>query len=174
MADSNHIQQSLDAALVGYLNLSASSMAEINYLLAHHEDDSNQYWRRTFIRAAWSLIDGDIYALKEMCRSVKELRADVIKNSDEELLSSDRQETGDKIKGVLKLARTIFDLPITLDFAGTEWATVGLAIEKRHNIVHPKSVDTLVITDDQWKQQKEAIGWFLSTSSSLLVALEEK
>lgn len=174
MEDLKHIQDSFDIAVVGYIKLSDSCIAELNYLHENHEDDANQYWRRTFIRASWSLVDGDIYALKEMCRSIAQLRSDDIGKSDENLLNSDRQEMGDKIKGVLKLAVKIFDLSVTLDFGGSDWTTVKLSIEKRHNVVHPKSVDTIMVTDDEWKQQKDAIGWFMSTSNSLLVALQKK
>ncbi len=63
-------QTSFDNALAECLKLSKSLMPERNYLFVNHEDDSSQYWRRTFIRASWSLVDGEAYALKEICRSV--------------------------------------------------------------------------------------------------------
>lgn len=174
MDDLKQIQASFDTALVGYLKLSDSLTGEFNYLFEHHEDDQNQYWRRTFVRVSWSLVDGYIYALREMCRVLAPLRPDIIGKSDGDLLINDRQETGDKIKSVLRLAVNIFDLSVPLNFGGSAWVAVRDSIEKRHNVVHPKSAATIFIADDEWKKQKDAIAWFISTFNSLDVALQNK
>ena len=174
MDDSEQIQASFDTALVGYLKLSVSLTGELNYLFEHHEDDQNQYWRRTFVRASWSLVDGYIYALREMCRVLAPLRADVIGRSDGDLSINDRQEIGDKIKSVLKLAVKIFDLSVPLNFGGSEWVAVRDSIEKRHNVVHPRSAAIIFIADDEWKKQKDAISWVISTFNLLDIALQDK
>lgn len=41
-------------------------------------------------------------------------------------------------------------------------------------VVHPKSVDTIMINDDEWRQQKDAVVWFLFTFNSLAMALQKK
>lgn len=174
MDDLKQIQASYDTALVGYLKLSDSLTGELNYLFKHHENDQSQYWRRTFVRASWSLVDGYIYALREMCRVLAPLRTDVVGKSDEDLLINDRQEIGNKIKSVLKLAVKIFDLPVSLNFSGSEWVAVKDSIEKRHNVVHPKSAATIFIDNDEWKKQKDAISWFISIFNALDVALQNK
>ncbi|HEV8326341.1 MAG TPA: hypothetical protein VGQ08_02565 [Nitrospiraceae bacterium] len=174
MDDLRQIQVSFDTALVGYLKLSDSLTGELNYLFEHHEDDQNQYWRRTFVRASWSLVDGYIYALREICRVLAPLRADVIGRPDRDLLINDHQEIGDKIKSVLKLAVKIFDLSVPLNFGGSAWVAVRDSIEKRHNVVHPTSAATIFIAYDEWKKQKEAISWFISTFNSLDVAVQNK
>src|SRR5438132_10095178 len=113
------MEDSFDAAVEEYLKLSDSLMGELNYLRENNTDESNQFWRRSFIRASWSLVDGEIYALKKMCRSIAPLRCEAIRESDKNFLSNERQNTGDKIKRVLKIAKQLFDLSVTLNFGGS-------------------------------------------------------
>ncbi len=79
------------------------------------------------------------------------LRSQSVAPSDEQFLSGNKHETGDTIEGVVKLTKKLFDLSLNMDLRSEAWRNVKLSIEKRHNGVHPKSGESLLITDEEWK-----------------------
>jgi hypothetical protein len=64
MGDEISPQTKFDAAFDNYLSLSNILKEDMNALL--HEERSDQYWRRTFIRLSGAFLEGYAHCLREM------------------------------------------------------------------------------------------------------------
>lgn len=132
------IQERMDAAFDNYIRLSNILQIDMNLLLDGESD--SQHWRRNFIRASASLIEGYAHCLRELCAVSFECTAPEISRKESEVL---RLEIGfnvhERIKYTLRAAYKLFQLKPVPNFDGKEWPRAQRVLSKRHLLMHPKT-----------------------------------
>src|ERR1035437_7234425 len=102
-------QQRIDNAFDNYFELSRILQADMNALL--DGENETQYWRRNFIRASASLIEGYAHCLREMCAVSFDCVAPEISKKEAEVLRSESSfDANERIKLTLRVAYKLFQL----------------------------------------------------------------
>lgn len=169
----NTPQQKMDAAFENYFELSKILQADMNALL-DCEDDT-QHWRRNFIRASVSLIEGYAHCLRDMCAVSFECISPKITKKEAEVLKSEKGfDANDRIKLTLRAAYKLFELAPAPNFGGNEWSRTKKVLNKRHLLMHPKTPADLHISDDQWKEIREDVAWLLEQLFNIFSLLQQE
>jgi hypothetical protein len=61
-----------------------------------------------------------------------------------------------------------------IDFGGEEWTFAMEAIAKRHKLMHPKTLNDLLITDVEWQRMSAGIDWLQKLQFSFARLLHKK
>ena len=149
---------------------------DIGNLLDTYQDDwSSQPLRRMFVRSCWSLIEGDIYCVKQFTLRACELGGKIL-SADEHTFLSEVQMVADEngivrqmdvhegslenLKGALKIATSKFELGWTPGFGNQGWSNLRRSLDLRNRITHPKTVVQLVILDDELNKHQRGFKWY--------------
>lgn len=163
----------MDAALDNYILLSNILQADMNALLDGEND--SQHWRRNFIRASASFIEGYAHCLREMCAVSFDCVAPEIGKKESEVLRSEGSFYADeRIKFTLRMAYKLFELEPAPNFGGNEWPRAQRVLNKRHLIMHPKIPADLDIPDDIWKEMRDDVAWLMEQLFNLFSLLQLK
>ena len=154
---------------------------------ACRHDWTSQPLRRMFVRAYWSMIEGEVFCTKQFALRACELGGKSLSAEEHVFLSETRVivdengaaalkhvyvDTLSNLKQTLKIASSKFDLDWTPDFSTQGWKKLALSIESRHRITHPKTAAELTVSDGELDIHKDAFAWFLEAfnefQSSLL------
>lgn len=163
----------MDAAFDNYFQLSNILQADMNVLLDGEND--SQHWRRNFIRASASLIEGYAHCLREMCAVSFECVAPEISKKESEVLQSERGfDANERIKLTLRVAYKLFELQPAPNFGGSEWPRAQRVLEKRHLLMHPKSPADLQVADNLWDELRGDVTWLIEQLFNFMSALEKK
>lgn len=163
----------MDAAFDNYFQLSNILQADMNVLLDGEND--SQHWRRNFIRASASLIEGYAHCLREMCAVSFECVAPEISKKESEVLQSERGfDANERIKLTLRVAYKLFELQPAPNFGGSEWPRAQRVLEKRHLLMHSKSPADLQVADNLWDELRGDVTWLIEQLFNFMSALEKK
>ena len=163
----------MDAAFDNYFELSKILQADMNALLDGEND--TPHWRRNFIRASASLIEGYAHCLRDMCAVSFECVAPEITKKESEVIRSEQGfDANDRIKFTLRAAYKLFELAPAPNFGGKEWPRAQRVLGKRHLLMHPKTPDDLHVSDEQWKEIREDVTWLIEQLFSFFTLLEQK
>jgi hypothetical protein len=140
--------------------------------------------RRLFLRTFFALVETCIFRLKQDALALKEFspkeklrlkelrhRIDDKGNVIEEVLFV---RTIPNLKHSFKAYTTALRITHKLDTTGSRWVSFKEALSIRHNIVHPKRLLDLIITDADWKVIEEAHQWFYSQLTELKKKIDAK
>lgn len=153
-------QKRMDAAFDNYFQLSNILQADMNTLLDGEND--SQHWRRNFIRASASLVEGYAHCLREMCAVSFECVAPEIGTKESEVLRSERSfDANERIKLTLRVAYKLFELEPAPNFGGNEWPRAQRVLIKRHLLMHPKTPADLDVPDDLWNEMRDDVAWLM-------------
>ena len=170
------------------LEVSGVLLQDIESLVAAYRHDwSIQPLRRMFVRAYWSMIDGEVFCTKQFALRACELGCKSLSAEEHVFLSESRVIVGEKgaaslkhvhidtlsnLKQTLKIAASKFELDWAPDFSTQGWEKLALSLELRHRITHPKTAAELIVSDSELDIHKDAFAWFLEAfnefKSSLL------
>lgn len=163
----------MDAAFDNYFQLSNILQADM-YMLLDGENDS-QHWRRNFIRASASLIEGYAHCLREMCAVSFECIAPEISKKESEVLQSERSfDANERIRLTLRVAYKLFQLEPAPNFGGNEWPRAQRVLSKRHLLMHPKTPADLDVPDDLWNEMREDVAWLMEQLFNFFSLLQQK
>lgn len=166
-------QEKMDAAFDNYFQLSNILLADMNALLDGEND--SQHWRRNFIRASASLIEGYAHCLREMCAVSFECVAPEIGKKESEVLRSERSfDANERIKLTLRVAYKLFELEPAPNFGGNEWPRAQRVLTKRHLLMHPKIPADLDVPDDIWNEMRDDFAWLMEQLFNFFSLLQQK
>lgn len=156
---------------------------------AYRHDWSIQPLRRMFVRAYWSMIEGEVYCTKQFVLRACELGDKSLSAEEHVFLSKSRiivDEQGaallkhahidalSNLKQTLKIAASKFDLDWVPNFSTQGWEKLALSLELRHRITHPKVAAELVVSESELDIHKEAFAWFLEAFNEFQESLLRK
>ena len=158
-----------------------------NLVAAYRNDWSSQPLRRMFVRAYWSMIEGEVFCTKQFTLRACQLGDNSLSAEEHVFLSESRVivdeegaaslkhahiDTLFNLKQTLKVAASKFDLDWAPNFSTQGWEKLALSLELRHRITHPKVAAELVVSESELDIHKDAFAWFLEAfnefQSSLL------
>ena len=156
---------------------------------AYRHDWSSQPLRRMFVRAYWSMIEGEVFCTKQFTLRACELGDKSLSAKEHVFLSESRvivDEEGaaslkhehiaalPNLKRTLKVAASKFDLDWAPNFSTQGWEKLALSLELRHRITHPKTAVELVVTESELDIHKDAFAWFLEAFNEFQASLLRK
>lgn len=141
-------------------------------------DDSDQFCRRTLIRTLFVMIEGAVFALKQLV--LEEHRIGKLELSPPAYAVLSEKSYALKESGVLRVldnypklkANIKFTLPFYAHALGMAfefdppldkepgWGSLCRAIGKRNSLMHPKSQEDLVVSDRDLDDALNAASWF--------------
>lgn len=163
----------MDAAFENYLALSAVLREDLLVLL--DSESNSQCWRRNFVRASASLIEGYVHCLREMCAVSFECTAPQISSAQADVIRSERSFNGnERLKFTLTAAHALFELQPGPNFGGSDWVRARRVLARRNLLMHPKTPTDLCIPDSLWAELRDDVTWLLTQLFNVIAALQEK
>ena len=180
--------RNLGKTLDEMLEVSGVLRQDIESLVAAYRHDwSSQPLRRMFVRAYWSMIEGEVFCTKQFTLRACEMGDKGLSAEEHVFLSESRVivdeegaasvkhahiDTLSNLKQTLKIAASKFDLDWAPNFSTQGWKKLALSLELRHRITHPKVAAELVVSESELDIHKDAFAWILEAfnefQSSLL------
>ena len=190
MEQTHAYSQQLGEILRELVGVSEVLCRDIEGILGRYQDDwTDQTMRRTFLRACWSMIEGETYCLKRFTLRACELGG-IFLSADEHVFLSENKvvvnEEGvaqcefvhtaalSNIKRAFKIATDRFNLDWKPDFGGLGWRQLRASIRVRHRVTHPKSKAELAVSDDEFAQHKDAFAWYLATFNEFQLNMDRQ
>ena len=163
----------MDAAFDNYFQLSRILQADMNALL--DGENETQHWRRNFVRASASLIEGYAHCLREMCAVSFDCVAPEIGRNEAEVLQAERGfDANERMKLTLRVAYKLFQLQPAPNFGGNEWPRAQQVLRKRHLLMHPKIPADLEITNELWSELRDDVAWLMEQLFNVFSLLQQK
>lgn len=182
--------RNLGKTLDEMLEVSGILRQDIESLVAAYRHDwSSQPLRRMFVRAYWSMIEGEVFCTKQFTLRACELGDKSLSAEEHVFLSESRVivdeegvasmkhkhiDTLSNLKQTLKIAASKFDLDWAPNFSTQGWEKLALSLELRHRITHPKVVAELVVSESELDVHRDAFAWFLEAFNEFQASLLRK
>jgi hypothetical protein len=167
------LQARMNAAFDNYLALSDLLMSDGLLLLEMDQTDAR--WQRIFIRTAAALVEGYSHCFREMAAVGLECDSSAIPNKEREVLATEiSMGTSDRIKLTLRATYRMFNLTPMPDFGSENWSNAKLALEKRHVLMHPKTVADLEIPPGLWERIHSGLSWLIEQHFNVITAIHER
>ncbi len=182
--------RNLGKTLDEMLEVSGVLRQDIESLVAAYRHDwSSQPLRRMFVRAYWSMIEGEVFCTKQFALRACELGDKSLSAEEHVFLSESRVivdeegtaslkhahiDTLSNLKQTLKIAASKFDLDWAPNFSTQGWEKLALSLELRHRITHPKVAAELVVSESELDIHKDAFAWFLEAFNEFQTSLLRK
>lgn len=141
-----------------------------------NKGDSSQRQRRNFFRESFSIIEGCVWAWKQVCLDIRIIgdveyeAAELLMLQDQgfELTEKGRVKIRDdkhvplknNIRFTILMLEKLTGKAAAIDFSDRRWDSFQASIKVRHRITHPKSTESLEITDSEFEDLGHAIEWF--------------
>lgn len=153
------------------------------------EDPENQTLRRSFVRASWAFVEAMVFGIKAMTLRAMDLGQGDMTWKDRKFLTeesfavsidgvvkrkSEYPGAVPNIKCAFQAASKYFELDWKPSFMDVRWQKVPSAIELRNRLMHPKSVRTVHISDEEIQGHRSAIEWFLESYKGMFNGLLAK
>ena len=146
----------------------------------HAED--NQFWRRTFVRSTFALIEGNTFRMKQYALTQSHL----FTGAEVALLKEESYELNEK--GIayeqpkyVNISRNIrfafqsfahsFHSNYTLKVDDKGWDCFKKALKVRDRLTHPKGLNDLNITDQEINDAMVALSWYSKSFGELFEML---
>lgn len=179
--------QPLNSALATYMNLETRMIEAINNyldlssLLASDltemldNEDASDGWKRNYIRVVAALIEGDSFCFREMSSIGLLCEFPAITAKERKALESGIGfKAVEQIKLVLRATYKMFSLGEAPDFSGNEWSDANSFYNKRHALMHPKSLTDLEIPSEEWAKIQSGANWLIKQHFDITRLIHEK
>jgi hypothetical protein len=152
------------------------------------EQDS-QFWRRTFIRSVFALIEGFTYRLKQVALEASKKFSIELSKSEIALLLEESYEVNDKghaetkpdyiqlpknIKFAFRMYSHAYSLNYQLKIDDDGWLSFKEALKVRNRLTHPKSTSDVSVSDQDMSYAETAAIWFVKSSHEIQRAMVEE
>jgi hypothetical protein len=153
------------------------------------KQQDSQFWRRTFIRSVFALIEGFTYCLKQVALEASKKFGIELSKSEIALLLEESYEVSDKgqaetkpdfiqlprnIKFAFNMYSRAYGLNYTLKIDDNGWLSFKEALKVRNRLTHPKSTGDVLVSDQDMLYAESAAMWFVSSSEAIQRAMNEK
>jgi len=150
--------------------------------------NNNAFHRRSLARNLFALIEGTVYAWKQVIYFIAKDFHIALEPGEESILTEEvsalnsdgvvkqerlRLPTKVNIKYTLKRAGEIFLATIPVDFGDSGWRTLQAAIVVRDRMMHPKKPEDLEVSNTEIMVCIDALMWFGESTRRLLVAYSD-
>jgi hypothetical protein len=176
------------AELENLLELVTRILEDIDICTKHLDEEDSQFWRRTYIRTLFSMVEGITYRMKQAALAnfndrmsgpqTPELRSYPIYLSEADTamlkeLSFDLNEKGEaytqpKFIPIIKNVKFAFsslarsqEANFELKLNRSGWVAFQNSLRIRNRLTHPKNSTELVVSDEELSHAKDAFQWFL-------------
>lgn len=150
------------------------------------ENPNNHFFRRTLIRTIFAMIEGAIYAMKQMILLQHNNKKFELTPAEHAILIEEGYELKEngqpkasvkflKLAANLRFTLSIFAKNLTsleykFDATSHGWVNLLKSIDIRNRITHPKQDTDLLITDDEFGNALSASTWFSASFQELMEA----
>jgi hypothetical protein len=166
-------QAQMDAAFESYFAMSAALQEDVEAIL--RIDDDSQSYRRNFIRAACSLIEGYGHCFRTICAIGLETGPGRLSEKEVTALKDERSfGSADRTRLTLRAAFRMLELPRSPQFGDPGWSKAKALLRKRDALRHPKSAEDLVVSDASWSDIFEGAQWLFAQLFSFIEQLATK
>jgi hypothetical protein len=143
------------------------------------QPQGNQYARRQYVRSVFAMIEGMVFATKQLALASPDERMDTAENA---MLQGVTYDLDDRGKAVTRTARLALEreirfafrmyaksvgLSYELDISGKGWQALVRAKIVRDRLTHPKKVQDLTVSDAELDDAKDAGFWFREQHAEL-------
>lgn len=166
-------------------------------LALHHGDESDQHFRRSFVRTGFAFTESSISAVRAIGLQMHELAEEAANHlpdgtrpkqlsPHEHLLLQDRQfiigpngrpkeidyfaSTGPRLLFALRTLASLFEREDLVDTGSHQWGEFKMSIKLRDRLTHPKTIDDLVVSDDDMAMVIRSMEWSRSVAAGLMGA----
>jgi hypothetical protein len=153
------------------------------------KQQDSQFWRRTFIRSVFALIEGFTYRLKQVALEASKIFSIELSNSEIALLLE--ESYGVNEKGEAEVKPDYLQLPKNIKFAfnmfsrayglnyelkvdDAGWLSFKEALKIRNRLTHPKSTGDVAVSDQDMSYAEKAAIWFVKSSVEMQNAMNEE
>lgn len=165
-------QSKFEDALINFLALSKVLDNDLKDLLK--TEDSSDSWKRNYIRVSIALIEGYCYCLREFCLVALETGIVLSNKRSKAIKNESKCSTNDRIKLTIQSAYEVFKLESSPDFSRSEWQKAKKGINKRNELMHPKSLEGLNVSSTQWDEFKTGIDWLVYATTTIIEKIDNK
>ncbi len=152
------------------------------------EQDS-QFWRRTFIRSVFALIEGFTYRLKQVALEASKKFSIELSKSEIALLLEESYEVNDKgqaetrpdyiqlprnIRFAFRMYSLAYGINYQLKIDDDGWLSFKEALKVRNRLTHPKSTDDVSVSAEDMSHAEKAAIWFVRSSDEIQRAMIEE
>lgn len=145
-------------------------------------DRDNQLKRRILVRTLFAAIEGIVYALKQNILDLSEVQNiplfsyNVNLSSSEYAMLAEEEyyldnggvartsvkflRLSENLRFTFSILARVYELECEIDVGASGWSDFKQALQIRHRLTHPKSVDDLVVDDLQLDIVSNVIQWF--------------
>ena len=149
-------QQKMDAIFDAFFAVSDILREDVSSLL-DSKFDENPIWRRAFIRAVAPLIEGLAYSYLSICH----INPDLTPEDREKVDPDQKSKTSVRIKTALESIYRQLNISPPPDFSRQDWTDAQRMFSARDSLMHPKTIDCLTYTEDDWKRIYDGSVWLL-------------
>lgn len=169
----NSSQVDMDRAFRDYFSISAILVEDMFKLQNVREDDES--WRRNHIRVMAVLVESYANCFREIALVGLNTGGLDCNKKEEKLLRDESScDICERIKLSIKIAYSMFQIIPAPDFGDGKWELAKKALRKRGVLMHPKSLADLKISDTDWLEMEEGLGWLFSKLGSVIELLVHK
>lgn len=161
--------------------------SDLDAALAHGRQANTSYAQRALVRAHFALVEALSYQLRQI--SIASLEGTNFLTSVELALLKEERYSVDE-KGRPKTTEQYLTFPQSLlfsircyvknhgaefqpDLSGSGWNAMRKATEIRNRVTHPKSAESLELSDDDLRNFVAAAAWWKATMLAMFAACEE-
>jgi len=168
-----HLSERFGKAFDDYLALGDELRADMESML--NIDPTSHAVRRNWIRISSALIEGNLFAISRLCVVLRECEnvAELTQPEIKALENAKNCSFKERFKLVFRAAHKTFALTTSPDFGGQEWQNASAFFDLRNNIIHPKNVQSIQVTKQEWDNEYfPAMLWLSQQVLSFLEALQ--
>ncbi len=165
-------------------DLLSSTTTELEGIGTFAQDIEDQFYRRLFLRNTFSMIDTYIYLTDEIVKIVLEIdetkaklvlwpelvilnRTTVLLDDKGKIKLKDNfQKFEPSLRFSLNLFSKVFQLPEP-DYGDRSFQKLIQLYKKRNQVTHPKSIDELLITEQEVEDIMSMFSWFTTTHHNI-------
>lgn len=173
------VNDALRDALENFYWLSDSLFADLTFAMQSRGPcDDRPEPRRTYVRAAFTYVEGCSNAFNRIALAAHDARGDVLLESDVEAV---RQELDvdarphfprflDNVKLAVRRFGKAIEAEVSPDFSGRGWAALRDGVDIRNRLVHPRTPSDLAISDADLLVVEAGVGWFRDETGRLMAS----
>lgn len=161
--------------------------ADLDAALAYGRADNTPYAQRALVRAFFALVEGLCYQLRQVTLASL-TGSDLLSPAEIAVLREERYSIDDR--GKVKTSDAFLQFPQSLlfslhvycknhgadfkvDTSGAGWQALRAATEARNRVIHPKSAESLSLTDPDLRALMDASRWWQATLLAMFRACAE-
>lgn len=167
-----NLQNTFENALINFLSLSEVLDKDLEKLLIN--DDGSDSWKRNFVRSSVALIEGYCHCFKEFCQVALDAGSKLSNKRLKAIVNESGCSASERIKLTIQSAYDVFEIEPSPDFGNEKWCMAKKAIEKRSNLMHPKTALEMEVSVKDWQEYYEGIAWLIHASSFLIEEANKK